>query len=113
MGVWQAGIVGLFALAGAQGLMAQTGVAQRPPLGWNSWDAYGLTMTEPAFRANVAVQKDKLLGHGWVYSVIDEGWFFENPQDRGKPETLRYAIDPYGRYVPVPARFPSAVTVGM
>jgi len=82
-------------------------------MGWNSWDAYGLTITEPAFRANVAVQKAKLLDRGWEYSVIDEGWFFENPQDRDKPDTLRYAIDSYGRYVPVPARFPSAVPAAM
>ncbi len=77
-------------------------------MGWNSWDAYGLTITEAQFRANVAVLHDKLLPFGWRYAVIDEGWFFENPQDRPKPDTLRYAIDAHGRYVPVPARFPSA-----
>ena len=113
MRVWRAAAavsVGvLSATAGAQ----QTTVARTPPLGWNSWDAYGLTITEPSFRENVTVQKNKLLGHGWVYSVIDEGWFFENPKDRDKPDTLRYAIDPYGRYVPVPARFPSAMPKGM
>jgi hypothetical protein len=72
-----------------------------------------LTITEPSFRANVTTQKEKLASHGWEYSVIDEGWFFENPKDRDKPDTLRYAIDPYGRYVPVPARFPSAIPEGM
>jgi hypothetical protein len=77
-------------------------------MGWNSWDAYGLTITEAQFRANAAVLRDKLLPFGWRYAVIDEGWFFENPEDRPKPDTLRYAIDPHGRYVPVPARFPSA-----
>lgn len=78
-------------------------------MGWNSWDAYGLTITEAQFRANVAVLRDKLLPFGWRYAVIDEGWFFENPQARPKPDTLHYAIDAHGRYVPVPARFPSAV----
>lgn len=113
MSLLRASVAGLFvAVVGAQAL-AQKDVAQRPPLGWNSWDAYGLSITEPAFRANVSVQEEKLLGHGWTYSVIDEGWFFENPQDRDKPETLRYAIDPYGRYVPVPTRFPSAMPAGM
>jgi hypothetical protein len=82
--------------------------APTPPMGWNSWDSYGLTITEQQFRDNVAVLRDKLLPYGWRYAVIDEGWFFENPQDRDKPETLRYAIDAHGRYVPVPARFPSA-----
>ena len=78
-------------------------------MGWNSWDAYGLTITEAQFRQNATVLRDKLLPYGWRYAVIDEGWFFENPQDRPRPETLRYALDGHGRYVPVPARFPSAV----
>ncbi len=93
-------------MAGAVVAMAQQ-VAATPPMGWNSWDAYGLTITEPEFRANVDVLKTKLLPFGWRYAVIDEGWFFENPQDRGTPDKLRYALDPHGRYVPVPARFPS------
>jgi alpha-galactosidase len=97
-------------LAAAQtGSAQQANVAPTPPLGWNSWDAYGLTITEPQFRANVDVLKHTLLPFGWNYAVIDEGWFFENPRDRGTPAKLHYAIDPFGHYVPVPARFPSAV----
>ena len=96
--------------AAQQAIPAQQAVvAPTPSMGWNSWDAYGLTITEPQFRANVDVLRDKLLPFGWQYAVIDEGWFFENPQDRPTPNTLHYDIDSYGRYVPVPARFPSAV----
>ncbi len=83
-------------------------VAPTPPMGWDSWDSYGLTVTEPAFRANVEVLATALAPFGWQYAVVDEGWFFANPQDRGTPDKLVYAIDGYGRYVPVPARFPSA-----
>ena len=97
-------------LAAAQ--QPQSNVAPTPPMGWNSWDAYGLTITEPQFRANVDVLRDKLLPLGWNYAVVDEGWFFENPGDRPTPDKLHYALDPYGRYVPVPARFPSAVVTG-
>lgn len=96
----------------AAGTVRAQQVAATPPMGWNSWDAYGLTITEPQFRANVEVLKTKLAPFGWNYAVIDEGWFFENPQDRDKPEKLHYALDPYGRYVPVPARFPSAGSGG-
>jgi hypothetical protein len=85
-------------------------VALTPPMGWNSWDAYGLTITEEQFRANVKVETNELKSFGWQYAVIDEGWFFFNPEDRPKPDTLHYAIDEWGRYVPVPARFPSAQT---
>ncbi len=62
-------------------------------MGWNSWDSYGLTITEPQFRANVDVLKHKLLPFGWNYAVIDEGWFFANPNDRPTPDKLHYAID--------------------
>lgn len=77
-------------------------------MGWNSWDSYGLTITEEQFRANAKVEAERLKPFGYNYAVIDEGWFFFNPDDRDKPDTLHYAIDGYGRYVPVPARFPSA-----
>jgi hypothetical protein len=78
-------------------------------MGWNSWDSYGLTIDEAQFRANVRIQAAKLKPFGWNYSVIDEGWFLRNPQDRPRPDLLQYELDAYGRYVPVPARFPSAL----
>ncbi len=87
-------------------------LAPTPPMGWNSWDSYGLTITEQQFRANATVEANELKSFGWNYAVIDEGWFFFNPEDRNKPNTLHYAIDGYGRYVPVPARFPSATELG-
>jgi hypothetical protein len=83
-------------------------VAQTPPMGWNSWDAYGLTITEQQFRDNVQVLATKLKPFGWNYAVIDEGWFLKNPEDRPHPDSLVYTIDKFGRYVPVPARFPSS-----
>ena len=67
-------------------------VAATPPMGWNSWDAYGLTITEDQFRANVKIEADGLKSFGWTYAVIDEGWFLKNPEDRPKPELLKYQI---------------------
>ncbi len=77
-------------------------------MGWNSWDSYGLTVTEGQFRANVDVIRNKLKAFGWQYAVVDEGWYFVNPQDRPTPTRLQYAIDHHGLFVPVPVRFPSA-----
>jgi alpha-galactosidase len=82
-------------------------VAATPPMGWNSWDSYGLTITEEQFRANTKFVAEELKPSGYNYAVIDEGWFFFNPEDRNTPGKLVYAIDANGRYVPVPARFPS------
>lgn len=92
------------------GLFAQTGkpVAPTPPMGWNSWDAYGLSITEEQFRANVAVLAGALKPYGWRYAVIDEGWFMVNPSDHPKPSTSGMLIDGYGRYIPATGRFPSS-----
>lgn len=97
-----------FAMISTLTASAQMTAAPTPPMGWNSWDAYGLTIDEAKFRANAKVLHDKLLPFGWRYAVIDEGWYMRNPQDRATPDKLIYQIDPNGRYVPVPDRFPSA-----
>jgi hypothetical protein len=34
--------------------LAVTDPAPTPPMGWNSWDSYGLTITEAEYRANVS-----------------------------------------------------------
>ncbi len=91
---------------------ATSQVAAAPPMGWNSWDSYGLTVNEGQFRENVSAQVAKLKASGWTYSVIDEGWFMFNPQDRGTPEKLQYLVDDNGRYLPVPERFASATVAG-
>ena len=52
--------------------------APSPPLGWNSWDAYGLTINEADYRANATVLA-QLRQFGWEYAVIDEGWYMQDP----------------------------------
>jgi alpha-galactosidase len=99
----------LVSLLAIQSAGAQTPpVAATPPMGWNSWDSYGLTVTEGQFRDNVKVLVNDLKPAGYTYAVIDEGWFFLNPEARSKPDTLIYEIDANGRYIPVRARFPSS-----
>ena len=58
-----------------------TPLAATPPMGWNSWDAYGLTIDEAGFRANAAVLAG-IADVGWRYAVIDEGWYMGNPAGR-------------------------------
>jgi alpha-galactosidase len=75
-------------------------------MGWNSWDAYGLAITEGQYRDNAQVLAT-LKDYGWNYAVIDEGWFLQNPET-DKPETFVYTLDANGRNIPAPNRFPSA-----
>lgn len=83
-----------------------------PPMGWNSYDAYGTTVTEAQFRANALWMSRHLRRYGWRYVVIDEGWFVRNPTPAGGAAGDLLVLDEYGRYVPAPNRFPSAANGG-
>lgn len=85
----------------------QHGLAPTPPMGWNSWDAYGLTISETQFKANADVLAAKLKASGYVYAVVDEGWYLTNPQ-KAKAEAFDYVMDANGRYQPATNRFASA-----
>jgi hypothetical protein len=81
-------------------------VAPTPPMGWNSWDAYGFTIDEAQFRENVKVLAG-MKQYGWQYAVIDEGWYMQDPF---APTTAgqKYLYDENGLLVPVAERFPSS-----
>lgn len=83
-------------------------VASRPPMGWNSYDAYGTTVTEAQLRANALWMSRHLKRYGWRYVVIDAEWFARNPTPSGNSSGEILVLDQYGRYVPAPNRFPSA-----
>lgn len=91
---------------------AKEQIAAQPPLGWNSWDAYGLRINEQQFRDNASVLAKELKASGYIYAIIDEGWYMANPEDRPTPERLHYAVDQFGRFIPVPVRFPTAQQEG-
>jgi alpha-galactosidase len=81
-------------------------LAPTPPMGWNSWDAYGLTIDETDFKANVTVLAG-IRQFGWQYAVIDEGWYMEDPFG-GTPEKEKFQLDANGRLIPALNRFPDA-----
>jgi hypothetical protein len=96
----------------------------KPPLGWNSYDAYHGAVTEKQFRQIVDLLSKKYRHFGYEYAVIDYCWF--NPGPRGwSPDRWRsfsvsqnwnedgtfspeLAMDEVGRFLPAQNRFPSA-----
>jgi alpha-galactosidase len=82
-------------------------LALTPPMGWNSWDSYGMTITEAEYKANAGWMAGHLKLFGWEYTVVDEGWYVQNPESGGKP-AWQFTVDPEGRFLPAPNRFPSA-----
>ena len=78
-------------------------------MGWNSWDAYGPTITEPEVKANADYMASHLKSFGWQYIVVDIRWYVSNDKAGGyNQKDPIYNLDQYGRYLPAVNRSPSA-----
>ena len=82
--------------------------AWRPPMGWNSWDSYGTTVTEAEVLANARFMAEHLLDAGWDTLVIDIDWYDPTARAHGYNENAPLILDEYGRQLPDPQRFPSS-----
>ena len=89
-------------------LLSQNNLAPTPPMGWNSWDAYGTTINEAQVKANAQWMSEHLKPFGWQYITVDMEWFVTNPTAAGNSKTFQYSLDQNGRYTPAVNRFPSS-----
>ncbi|MDR6944936.1 putative Ig domain-containing protein [Mucilaginibacter pocheonensis] len=55
-----------------------------PALGWNSWNAWGLSVDDKKVRVSAKAMADRLSAHGWAYVNIDDGWEAEKRLPDGK-----------------------------
>lgn len=91
--------------------------AQTPPMGWNSWDCYYSSVNEKLTMQNAQYMVDHdMVKYGWEYVVVDIRWYCNHPSLGGgnynQNGNQDYVIDEYGRYLPSPSRFPSAMSGG-
>ena len=79
-----------------------------PPMGWNSWDCFGNSVTEAEVLANAQFIAQHMSHVGWDTVVVDVQW--HDPDATGTEYNPRAALrlDPYGRPLPAENRFPSA-----
>jgi hypothetical protein len=79
-------------------------IALTPPLGWNSWNCWGLSVdTEKAIASAKMFKQKGLADHGWSYINLDDGW--EIPKDQ---EPKR---DPSGKIL-TNEKFPNMKALG-
>ncbi|MEZ4905320.1 MAG: glycoside hydrolase family 27 protein [Spirosomataceae bacterium] len=95
-------------------------LAPTPPMGWNSYNAFGATVEESEVRANAEYVAKNLKQHGWNYVVIDFCWWYPHPpgSNQSNPPQFKlksdgslvpyFQMDEYGRLYPDVRRFPSA-----
>lgn len=89
-------------------MTASTARSQTPPMGWNSWDCYGTTVTEAEVLANAEFMAEHMRAHGWDTVVVDIAWYDPTARAHGYNADAPLTLDAYGRPMPAPNRFPSA-----
>jgi alpha-galactosidase len=84
-------------------------LALTPPMGWNSYDSFGDSVTEAETLTNALWLKEHLQPLGWDTIVVDFRWY-DSLADGVRPQNPEgVMIDQFGRCIPAPNRFPSAV----
>ena len=85
-------------------------LAERPPMGWNSWICFGTSVTEDEVKANADCMAENLKKYGWEYIVIDAGWYAPGMEtlEQYESSTPHQIIDKFGRLIVDTEKFPSA-----
>jgi alpha-galactosidase len=83
-------------------------IALTPPMGWNSYDAFGDAVTEAEVMSNAVWFKEHLQPLGWDTIVVDFRWYDRLADGVRVQDPEGVTIDQFGRCVPAVNRFPSA-----
>lgn len=85
-------------------------LAQKPPMGWNSYNCFGGNVTEAEVKANADYMAEKLKPYGWEYIVVDFLWYCDDQDSHEKFRNRRphQYIDEYGRLIPSLKLHPSS-----
>lgn len=82
--------------------------ALNPPMGWNSWECYGASVTEEELLRNADYMEKHLKPFGWEYVVCDIQWYEPGADSTRYHNFADLCMDEFGRLVPAVNRFPSA-----
>jgi alpha-galactosidase len=82
--------------------------AERPVMGWNSWDFYGTSINEAKSKAQADYMAANLLPHGWNLITVDIQWYEPNATGFNYNANATLVMDEWGRLTPATNRFPSA-----
>jgi alpha-galactosidase len=83
-------------------------LALTPPMGWNSYDAFGDSVVESEVISNALWLKKNLQPFGWDTIVVDFRWYDSLADGVRVQNPEGVTIDAFGRCIPAANRFPSA-----
>lgn len=82
--------------------------AVTPPLGWNSWDIFGTTVTEQQVKEQADAMAINLLPSGYKYLTVDIQWYEPESKGHSYDPNSPLTMDEFGRLTPGLKKFPSA-----
>ncbi len=82
-------------------------IAERPPMGWNSWNVYLGAPDEATVRRSMRYMAARLLPFGYEYFTLDAGWYHTRDLRADVPSAV-FSADRWGRPTPGEAAYPSA-----
>lgn len=84
-------------------------IAKNPPMGWNSWDCYGASVTESEVRSNAEYMAKHLREYGWNHIVVDIQWYEPSADSNEYHDGAPLVMDEFSRLLPAPNRFASVL----
>jgi hypothetical protein len=88
--------------------MSKNECAKTPPMGWNSWDCYGASVTEEKLKGNADYMAEHMKEFGWEYIVCDIQWYEPKAKSTEYNHFYPLEMDEYSRLIPAANRFPSS-----
>ena len=85
-------------------------LALTPPMGWNSYDAFGDAVIESEVLTNAQWMKENLQPFGWDTVIVDFRWYDSKADGVRVQNPEGVTLDEFGRCIPPANRFPSAVS---
>ncbi|MFA9390338.1 MAG: NPCBM/NEW2 domain-containing protein [Prolixibacteraceae bacterium] len=101
-------IIIALSITNAQNTPAYWQYASTPPLGWNSWDIYGTTVSEQQIKDQADAMAEHLLPSGYAYLTVDIQWYEPESKGHAYDPKATLTMDEYGRLTPGLKKFPSA-----
>lgn len=98
----------VFSAINAQTVQEYHQWAPTPPLGWNSWDCFGTTVTEQQIKEQADAMAKYLLPSGYNYLTVDIQWYEPEAKGHAYDPNAMLTMDEYGRLTPGLKKFPSA-----
>lgn len=83
-------------------------LAPTPPMGWNSWDIFGTSVTESQIREQADAMAEHLLPFGYDVLTVDIQWYEPNAKGHYYNPGAELSMDAFSRLTPAENRFPSA-----